>query len=381
MSEFDAPQSRVEALLQNLLGADNPYGAPQSRIEAILQNMLGANNVLLPPESRNEELLLEILQQGGGGGKPTQTKTATPTEQEQTITPDEGYVLSEVTVNPIPSQYIVPTGKKTITANATDIDIAQYATADVAVPTADLGTKNITANGTYAASSDNLDGYSQVTVVVPMPDEYAIGGSLADKTITGYHLNQNITSVYKEMFTTCSRLESITIPNGVTTIGNNAFWHCSSLKTCVLPDTIIIIGQSCFRADKLLELTSLPPLLSGEIAPYTFDECEKITISQIPIGITSIGTNGVSNCKGITSLKFNGNITRISSDAFNGTSHCILYDFVNNTAVPTLDMRVFNNNDANFRIVVPDLLYNDWVVATNWINYDTHIVKESDYNA
>ena len=78
MADFDAPESRVEALLQNLLGAENPYGEPQSRIEAILQNMLGANNVLLPPVSRNEELLHEILEQGGGGGSdPSQGATAT----------------------------------------------------------------------------------------------------------------------------------------------------------------------------------------------------------------------------------------------------------------------------------------------------------------
>lgn len=32
---------------------------------------------------------------------------------------------------------------------------------------ADLGTKTITDNGTYYASSDNLDGYSQVTVSIP----------------------------------------------------------------------------------------------------------------------------------------------------------------------------------------------------------------------
>lgn len=44
---FDAPQSRNEAILQNILGADNVLGAPQSRIEA---------------------LLMQILEQGGGGG-------------------------------------------------------------------------------------------------------------------------------------------------------------------------------------------------------------------------------------------------------------------------------------------------------------------------
>lgn len=41
------------------------YGEPQSRNEAILQNILGADNELLPPESRIEVLLQAILEQGG----------------------------------------------------------------------------------------------------------------------------------------------------------------------------------------------------------------------------------------------------------------------------------------------------------------------------
>lgn len=44
------------------------FDKPQSRNEAILQNMLGANNVLEPPQSRIEALLQEILVSGGGGG-------------------------------------------------------------------------------------------------------------------------------------------------------------------------------------------------------------------------------------------------------------------------------------------------------------------------
>jgi hypothetical protein len=39
-----------------------------SRIEQILENMLGAGNPLDPPQSRIEELLIEILESGGGGG-------------------------------------------------------------------------------------------------------------------------------------------------------------------------------------------------------------------------------------------------------------------------------------------------------------------------
>lgn len=44
------------------------FDAPQSRNEAILQNILGANNVLGEPQSRIEALLMQILEQGGGGG-------------------------------------------------------------------------------------------------------------------------------------------------------------------------------------------------------------------------------------------------------------------------------------------------------------------------
>lgn len=44
------------------------FNEPESRNEAILQNILGANNELLPPESRIETLLQLLLQELGGGG-------------------------------------------------------------------------------------------------------------------------------------------------------------------------------------------------------------------------------------------------------------------------------------------------------------------------
>lgn len=67
-----------------------------------------------------------------------QSKTVTPTEQTQIVQADSGYdALKKVTVNPIPSQYIVPSGNLAITSNSGQqtIDIAQYATATVNVPT------------------------------------------------------------------------------------------------------------------------------------------------------------------------------------------------------------------------------------------------------
>lgn len=40
MGDFPTPESRNEAILQNILGADNELEEPQSRIEALLQQLL-----------------------------------------------------------------------------------------------------------------------------------------------------------------------------------------------------------------------------------------------------------------------------------------------------------------------------------------------------
>lgn len=63
-----------------------------------------------------------------------QSKTVTPTTSTQNVTADTGYdALSEVTVNPIPSQYIIPTGNLAITQNGNNINVSQYATVSVNV--------------------------------------------------------------------------------------------------------------------------------------------------------------------------------------------------------------------------------------------------------
>lgn len=52
------------------------FEAPESRNEAILQNILGADNDLLPPESRIETLLIALLNMLGGGGDVSEVEVA-----------------------------------------------------------------------------------------------------------------------------------------------------------------------------------------------------------------------------------------------------------------------------------------------------------------
>ena len=59
MAEFDEPQSRNEAILQNILGADNDLLAPESRIETLLQMILEENALNLKKFSLIEEIEIE----------------------------------------------------------------------------------------------------------------------------------------------------------------------------------------------------------------------------------------------------------------------------------------------------------------------------------
>lgn len=53
--------SRNEAILENILGADNVLVEPQSNIEEILQAILYQDQYTKEPESRIEEILIAIL--------------------------------------------------------------------------------------------------------------------------------------------------------------------------------------------------------------------------------------------------------------------------------------------------------------------------------
>lgn len=120
-----------------------------------------------------------------GGSSPTlQSKTATftPTtsQQTQTVTADSGYDgLSSVgiTVDAIPSQYVVPSGSQTYTANGT-YDVSELAEAVVNVSGGGSSVKTGTITPTAASTTLTFDtGLSAVTGILIMPINTPLTGS------------------------------------------------------------------------------------------------------------------------------------------------------------------------------------------------------------
>lgn len=90
--------------------------------------LLGSNNIWA--DTGDVTVTLDVE----GGSSPTiQSLTVTPTTSQQTFNSESVDGYKPVTVNAIPSEYIIPTGNKAITENGTGIDVAQYETVSVNV--------------------------------------------------------------------------------------------------------------------------------------------------------------------------------------------------------------------------------------------------------
>lgn len=94
-----------------------------------------------------ESVYQKAMQEAGTSVK-LQQKSVTPKEQQQIVVPDTNYDgLSKVSVEAIPSQYIVPSGTKQITENGT-FDVTSYENAEINVPTTGIDTSDATAIAT-----------------------------------------------------------------------------------------------------------------------------------------------------------------------------------------------------------------------------------------
>ena len=126
---------------------------------------------------------------GDSGGANYQTKTVTPTTSQQVVTADSGYdALEQVTVNAIPSQYIVPSGNLAITQNGNNINVAQYSTVSVSVESSG-GSSNIV-EGTFTTGSSA--GVSSVTIPYtgsgyPISCIVVVEGGAYNSAISGWY--------------------------------------------------------------------------------------------------------------------------------------------------------------------------------------------------
>lgn len=256
-----------------------------------------------------------------------QEKEVTPSKEIQEVVADKPYDgLSKVIVDKIPEEYIVPVGTKEIETNG-NYDVREYANASVNVPDKQLGTKTITANGTYLASDDNLDGYSSVSVETSGVDL----NDYLTMSLTGSNDKPIASLLIKSPVFDLSSCTSI----------SKLYQGCKNLTTIPMLDTSNITNMSSLFSE-CYKLKNIPLLNMNNVtnASYMFYWCGEL--KEIPI----LNTNKCANMNNM--FAYCSSLTEIPEL---NTSSCtnmgyMFYHCRNLKTIPVLDAsKVASVND------------------------------------
>ena len=198
-----------------------------------------------------------------------------------------------------------------------------------------------------------------------------------------------LTSIDHEVFSNCSNLISLTIPNSVTTIGTNAFYECSGLTSVTIPNSVTSIGEGAFRGCKRLSSLYIPNSVTS-IGDYAFQECTGLSSFTMPDGVSNIGEGMFHDCTNLISVVIPKSVKIIGNSAFAGCSnltsiiiprsvtnvgHNVLQDCSNLTSVkvewefPVTITSDFFPNCANAILYVPVGCKNAYESAECWKDF------------
>ena len=217
-------------------------------------------------------------------------------------------------------------------------------------------------------------------IVIPNSALYLNGGLFKQcyslKTVV---FPNTFDSIETQMFSQCTALESIVLPNTITSIGVQTFSGCFNLKNIIIPNIITSIDDNAFNVCYSLKNVVLPNSVTS-IGSYAFYGCYQLKSIVLSSTLTSIGTYAFQNCNILENIVLSDVLTNIGNLAFSNCESILVFDFSNYSSIPTLGNVAFNAINKLAKIVVPDSLYETWIVATNWSTYASYIVKASEYN-
>ncbi len=127
------------------------------------------------------------------------------------------------------------------------------------------------------------------------------------------------------MFSGCTSLTSVTIPNNITTIPSHMLEGCTSLTSLTIPDSVTKIGMYAFQGCTNLTNVNIPSNISI-IDGSAFQNCSSLQEVVIPNTISKIGQQALLGCTSLTSITIEATTPpEIFSYTFEDTNNCPIY--------------------------------------------------------
>lgn len=124
-------------------------------------------------------------------------------------------------------------------------------------------------------------------------------------SLINIEFSESITEIGMEAFRNCSSLTSIRLPNNTIIIDDFAFANCLNLTDVTLPDNLTMINNNVFENCKKLSNIKIPNDVT-KIGDCSFRNCENLSIIYLPKNLKKIGLNAFDGCKQLTQVIYDG---------------------------------------------------------------------------
>ena len=188
-------------------------------------------------------------------------------------------------------------------------------------------------------------------------------------------LPDGLNEIGKGAFYDCTNLALQELPDGLTQIGDYAFYYCTSLALQELPDGVNQIGVYAFIGCTSLALHELPDGVN-QIGVDTFNGCTSLALQELPDGLTQIGNYAFFDCKSLTSLTIPASVESIGDRAFYGCTNLTKVTFEGATA-PTFGREIFGGITPQPTVFVPEgatgyEIFSPQVTGVLSVNFDSN---------
>jgi hypothetical protein len=171
--------------------------------------------------------------------------------------------------------------------------------------------------------------------------------------LTGFNLNDKVTSIGERIFNNCTNLYEINIGTGLDNIPTAAFSKCTNLRNVNIKSGIKIINSNAFN--ECINLTGIEiPGSVTKISSRVFYGCSNLRYVKLYNNPISISDRVFHSCTGLKEINIPDKIKYLGTSIFNG---CInLTGVTLGTGIKVIDSYAFANCSNLNEIVLPQNL-------------------------
>ena len=178
-------------------------------------------------------------------------------------------------------------------------------------------------------------------------------------------LPDSITVIGDSMFKSCSDLKSVTFGKNVTTIGNSAFYECRALEEIVIPDSVTSMGYLVFYGCDKLKSIVIPDSVTSSVGEGSFRDCSALESVVIGDGATSIDNKAFYRCRKLKTVVIGDNVQSIGESAFQDCES--LENITMNNVITSIGDMAFENCNKVTSIELPLTLKSIGKYAFYWM--------------